>query len=299
MNKIFTRWMIIVLAALVVGVFVAWLLRQQFAVHEIRAFISPTEIELGDSIRFSDSTLHADEVLWEFGNGDMSIQKSGYYVFPQIGRYQVRLKVDNKQETRFIVNVKEPRRALEQKSIRIIAPETALQNEYISFMADGNSQEWRWEFGETGEIDSKEKNPTYSYQNPGIYEVHLSSEDTEYPVIHRIEILPEYAESESIDVLTLIATDIQEHLQNIVDGEPFNSNYNYILEKYLCNNPNAQVLVNNVKQNDFYSYCHELKIIGSRSSTVIVEVVVEPDKKSNCVKKLLIRQSSLTQEKTL
>ncbi len=299
MGKIFTRWMIIVLAALALGVFVAWLFRNQFAVKEIRASVTPTEVELGVPIHFSDSTLHVEQVLWEFGNGDMSVLRSGEYVFPQVGRYQIRLKVNNEQEARFIVNVKERKQNTEQTPIHIIAPETALQNEYITFIADGESQEWRWEFGESGEVDSKEKTPTYSYRQPGIYEVHLTSENTEYPVIHRIEILPEYAESDSTDVLTLIASDIQEHLQNIIDGESFNSNYNYILEKYLCNSPSTPVLINSNKQNDFYSYCQGLKIIGSRTSTTIVEVVVEPDKKSNCIKKLLVRQNSLTKEKTL
>lgn len=291
MNKIFTRWMIIVIAVLIAGVLVAWLLRIRFSDREIRAFVSPSEVELGSAIHFSDSTYRAQRVLWEFGNGDVSMEKSGSYVFPQVGRYQIRLTVDDELEARFIVNVREPIKQ-EESPIRIIAPTTAIQNELITFTAEGPSQEWRWEFGESGDVDSREKSPTYSYQYPGVYEVLLTSEDTEYPIIHNIEILPEYTESDSTDVLSLIAIDIRERLQDIVDGGSFNSNYNYILEKYLCNKSDVLVLINGTKQNDFYSYCHGLKFIGSQSSTTIIEVVVEPDKKSDCIKKLLIRQSS-------
>ena len=290
MNKIFTRWMIIVIAALVAGVLIAWLLRIRFSNREIRAFVSPSEVELGTPIHFSDSTYRAQRVLWEFGNGDVSVEKSGTYVFPQPGRYQIRLKVDDKLETRFIVNVREPIKQIETP-IRIIAPVLAIQNELITFTAEGPSQEWRWEFGESGNIDSREKNTTYSYREPGTYEVHLTSEDTETPIIRKIEILPEYTENDSSDVLSLIAMDIKERLQDIVDGGSFNSNYNYILENYLCNKPDVLVSINGAKQNDFYSYCHGLKFIGSQSSMVILEVVVELDKNSDCIKKLLIRQS--------
>lgn len=279
------------LAALVAGVLIAWLLRVRFSDREIRAYVSPTEVELGQPILFSDSTHRAQKVLWEFGNGDMSVEKSGSYIFPHVGRYQVRVKVDDELEARFLVNVREPVKQAEVP-IRIIAPSSAIQNELISCMAEGPSQEWRWEFGESGEVDSREKNPTYSYQYPGTYEVRLTSEDTEYPIIHHIEILPEYTESESTDVLSLIAMDIRERLQDIVDGGSFNTNYNYILENYLCNKPDVLVVVNGTKQNDFYSYCHGLKFIGSQFSTSIIEVVAEADKNSVCIKKLLVRQSS-------
>ncbi len=297
MNKIFTRWSIIILIVVCGIIGAVWLLRPKTVIKtDIRAWVSPKEVELGDPIRFIDSTANAKEVLWEFGNGDFSKDKSGSYVFPQTGRYQVRLKINNTLEQRYIVTVKESRRVTDFRTIKIIAPQTAIQNEYISFFADGYSKEWRWEFGETGDIDSYEKNPTYSYKLPGVYEIRLTSEDTTFPITHHIEILPEYSESDTSDVLSLIAKDIQERLQSIIDGGSFNENYNYILSKYLCNDPNQIVVINASKQSDFYSYCYNLKILGSQSTTTINEVVIEPDKNSNCVKRILVKQNSLTSE---
>lgn len=292
MDKIFTRWTIIIVVFISLVVALTWFLQGNVTKTEIRAWVSPKEVELGNPIRFIDSTSNAKEILWEFGNGDFSKDKTGSYVFPQSGRYQIRLKVNNSLEQRFIITVKDSKRVNDFRPIKIIAPSTAIQNEYISFFADGYSKEWRWEFGETGDIDSYEKNPTYSYKLPGIYEVRLTSEDMVYPVVHHIEILPEYSETDTSDVLSLIAKDIQERLQNIIDGSSFNENYNYILNKYLCSNPNQKVLINGVKQVDFYSYCHNLKIVGSQLSTIINEVVVEPDKESNCVKRILVKQNS-------
>lgn len=291
MNKIFTRWTIllfIIMACLIalVGIFRPKLTPKA----HIRAWVSPKEVELGNPIRFIDST-QADHVFWEFGNGDFSKDKNGSYVYPQTGRYQIRLKIDDTFEQYFIVTVKDSKRVTDFKPIKIIAPQTAIQNEYISFFADGYSKEWRWEFGETGQMDSYEKNPTYSYKLPGVYQVRLMSEDMLYPVVHQIEILPQYSESDTSDVLSLIAKDIQKHLQNIVDGDSFNENYNYILSKYLCNNPNQMVLTNGSKQSDFYSYCSYLKILSNHNTTIL-EVIIEPDKASNCVKRLLVKQNS-------
>ncbi|EJF36980.1 PKD domain protein [Capnocytophaga sp. oral taxon 335 str. F0486] len=297
MDKVFNRWTLIIIAFIGIVLTVMWFLRGSIVKTEIRAWVSPREVELGYPIRFIDSTSNATDVLWEFGNGDSSKERNGVYLFPQTGKYQVRLRVNNSVEKHFIVTVKESNRPSGYQPIKIIAPQTAIQNEYISFFADGYSKEWRWEFGETGEVDSYEKNPTYAYKLPGSYQIKLMSEDLAFPIVHYIEILPEYTESDDSDVFSLIAKDIQEHLQNIIDGESFNENYNYILSKYLCNNPNQLVITNGAKQTDFYSYCYDLKFIGSQSTANIQDVVIETDKGSNCVKRILVKQSPSTATK--
>ena len=297
MDKVFNRWTLIIIAFIGIVLTVMWFLRGSIVKTEIRAWVSPREVELGYPIRFIDSTSNATDVLWEFGNGDSSKERNGVYLFPQTGKYQVRLRVNNSVEKHFIVTVKESNRPSGYQPIKIIAPQTAIQNEYISFFADGYSKAWRWEFGETGEVDSYEKNPTYAYKLPGSYQIKLMSEDLAFPIVHYIEILPEYTESDDSDVFSLIAKDIQEHLQNIIDGESFNENYNYILSKYLCNNPNQLVITNGAKQTDFYSYCYDLKFIGSQSTANIQDVVIETDKGSNCVKRILVKQSPSTATK--
>ena len=80
--------------------------------------------------------------------------------------------------------------------------------------------------------------------------------------------------------MVLIGLDIKEKLQNIVDGKPFNINYNYVVSKYFNNNPNTLVVVNNNKYNDFYSYCQGLHHIGKKE-TVIQNVIVESEGEEN------------------
>lgn len=136
-------------------------------------------------------------------------------------------------ERYFDVRVKEKTNTEDLHLVHIIAPKEAIQGENIIFRGEGHDEQWRWEFGETGMIDSREKTALYAYTEPGEYEVLLNTENTRYPIRHRINILPYYSENDSTDVMVLIGLDIKEKLQNIADGKPFNVNYNYVVDKYL------------------------------------------------------------------
>lgn len=292
MGKIYTRKFLFVVAALLLCILIAVLIRIFFSSRTVRMTLTPMEVEAGEAVYYADSTRNADVWLWEFGNGDVSHERSGRYVFKEAGRYQVRLQVDHSLEKRQIVTVRKKSNDYgSDQLVRMRAPETALQGEIVSFKGYGPSKEWRWQFGESGIVDSREQNPLYTYSEAGRYEIQLTTEDTQYPVRHTIEILPQYTENDSTDVLVLIGNDIREHLQAIVDGQPFNTHYNYILKKYLCGNPDIAVTVNNNKKNDFYSYCQGLKIIARRK-TIIDEVFVDmgDNLHNECVMQLMVTQ---------
>jgi len=290
MGKLTNHRAFIIIGVIVLCITLAFIIRNLFTTRAIQASISPQDIELGDPIIYNDSTKGGTTWLWEFGNGDESLLRQGAYTFKEIGRYQIRLKVDNKEEKKFIVNVRSKKNDEREQLVHIEAPHTAMQGEFIVFRGEGPSKEWRWEFGETGMVDSREKSAIYKYELPGNYEILLSTEETQYPVRHHIEILPQYTEDESTDVESLIGNDIKEKLQNIIDQKPFNKNYNYIMSTYLCNNSNTPVVINNSKKNDFYSYCQGLKIIG-RKKTTIENVVIELDPLNDaCIQRLIVIQ---------
>jgi PKD repeat protein len=290
MAKIRNSHLYIVLSAAILCILIALCIRFFFGKKEVRAFISSTEIYQGENISYIDSTYNANDWLWEFGNGDVSRDKKGEYRYPASGMYQVRLTVNSSYQKEFVVNVRPPVRLNADSLIKIDAPRIAIQNEYVTFRGIGLSRQWRWSFGETGIIDSREQTAIYAYRLPGIYEVEATTEDTKYPVKHIIEIYPEYMEEDSTDVLTMVGNDIREKLQAIVDGKPFNPNYNHIMTKYLCNNPHVLVMVNNDKRNDFYSYCQGLKIIGRKITTIVEVIVVPEETKPQCVQKLHVTQ---------
>lgn len=293
MKRISNSKIYIFIITVLLCIIIAFIIRYFFGKYEVQAFVSSSELFEGDRITYSDSTYNAKQWLWEFGNGDISTSRSGEYVYKHPGIYQLRLTVNNSLREEILVKVKESVRLRRDSLIRIEAPQVAMQEELIVFRGVGFSKEWRWSFGETGIIDARDQTAIYSYSLPGIYEVELMTEDTKYPIRHTIEILPQYMENDTTDVLSLIGNDIKIRLQAIVDGKPFNLNYNHVMDKYLCKNPHTLVTVNNQKINDFYSYCQGLRIIGRRN-TIIVEVVVVPnEERPDCLEKLYVTQYTI------
>lgn len=290
MNKYLnTRSLVSILIVAAIIIILTLIMRSCGGERIVRASISSTDIILGQQIGYADSTARADTWLWEFGNGDYSTEQSGTYEFKEEGRYQVRLKVNHNLKKEFQVMVRPRPEMQSDHIIRIDAPATAVQGEYILFSAEGSDVDWRWEFGESGIIDSREKTAIYAYQNHGIYQVRLSTEKTQYPVTHWIEVMPKYMEADSLDAMTLAGNDIRIRLQNIADGKPFNPNYNHVLNTYLCQNPDVLVTVNNNRRNDFYSYCAGLRVAGRGTS--VETVFVESSKpESGCIDHLIVVQ---------
>ena len=292
MKKISNSKIYIIIFSILFCILVTFLIRFFFTTREVRAFVSSLEVFRDETLLYSDSTQNAKNWHWEFGNGDLSEDRSGSYIYTTPGSYKLKLTVDNSIVKEFMINVKEPTRLERDSLIQINAPERAIQNEYVTFRGIGLSEQWRWSFGETGIIDSREKVALYSFSEPGIYHVELTTEDTKYPVRHLIEILPQYMENDTTDVLKLIGNDIRERLQAIADGKPFNQNYNYILSNYLCNDQHVLVTVNTDKRNDFYSYCQGLKILGKNNITINEVTIIQDDNITECVKKLIVSQYS-------
>ncbi|MBR5209178.1 MAG: PKD domain-containing protein [Paludibacteraceae bacterium] len=173
--------------------------------------------------------------------------------------------------------------------IKIKAPMMVLQNDSVLFMADGDSDNWSWEFGESGKVDSHERNPIHVYSKAGVYEVKLMAANMMCPVVHRIEVVP-LCSLPPEDPEVKAREDIQKRLQQIIDEKNvFNKNYEYLLSKYLGKNPNVPVLINGTNEIDFYSYCYGLKIKGKQRSTIIIDVDLERDNKGR-IKRLLVTQ---------
>lgn len=295
MNSFFSKGNLIVFGTLIVLFGVCGIIKSCTQETEVRAAVSPLNVEIGNAIYYADSTLGAKSVLWEFGNGDVSKDPKGSYIFTHTGKYKIRLTVDNDKVVSFLVNVSDRKLATEKERVKIIAPSQAVVNERVVFMADGDADSWNWEFGESGAVDSRERNPIYVFTKPGLHEIRLLAGNMEYPIVKLIDVVPEDFTPSGCPGGE-IEEDIQVHLQDIIDTKNFNSNYNYILNKYLSkklggNGENTMVLVNNTNENDFYSYCNGLKIMGKSKSTFIESVTME-NNPNGSIKRLLITQSS-------
>ncbi|MGL4332432.1 MAG: PKD domain-containing protein [Bacteroidales bacterium] len=288
-NNLKSLIIVIVIGCFMAGFF--FLMRSCGSGMEIRANLSNINLSTGEYFYYSDSTRNANSWLWEFGNGQTSKSRSGKFKYNKEGQYKIRVTVNGMSEKLFTVNVKETREATFSRVIEIQAPESSMQGEYIVFKAEGNDKQWRWSFGESGMIDSREQNPIYKYSEPGVYQVELQTENTKYPVIHLIEVYPQYTESDSTDIISVIGADIKDKLQAIVEGESFNANYNYIVNKYLCKNSKVEVVINNNKYNDVYSYCQGLRIIGKGKVSIELVLAEISNLDTGCITKLAIIQS--------
>lgn len=287
-----------VIATLLIAALVAlWL--QKKVIHsadDIVGVVYPSSVAVGDTVVFEDKTQFAKTKRWNFGDGTTSDKSSGIHFYNKPGYYSVTLIIDNKYSKSFPVMVSaralpKQKDTLKVKAI-IEANSQAMQFENVQFRAISDATQFTWKFGETGNIDSKDKMTFYSYKKPGDYIVTLYTNDSEEPILHQIKILPYYdALQEEVSVedsYAKIDNDFKYHLQQIANGNSFNSHYNYLLKTYLCNNENTVVKVSDSKVNNFYMYCAGLQF---DKNTIIQTVKVNFDDTQNCVTKVDINQS--------
>lgn len=143
MDRIFSKGTLLVLGIAGIIIFLASMFREYPWTTEIRATVSPREITLGDTLFYKDSTLGTDQVTWEFGNGEISSDKQGAYVFTSPGSYVVSVKSGSKTNF-FPVKVHAASKHKKKKAVRIIGPTFALKGEMVTFMGEGESDTWCW-----------------------------------------------------------------------------------------------------------------------------------------------------------
>ncbi len=272
--------------------------RNDINAQNINAQAFPNTINVGDSLTYKDDTKNAKTYKWDFGDGKTSDKKSGVHFFDKPGYYQVTVLINNKYPKTFPILVSP--KVISNPVIEVTtiqAPPTAQQFTNVLFSTNNlTAKEFRWKFGESGGIDAFDRNPTYSYSKPGDYMVTLYTDEQLEPVAtHRIRITKSFEPLKDevvipkieVDPTIAINNDFKIKLQAIANGLDFNSNYNYLLRKYLCNNDNTQVVVND-KNNSFYYYTTGLQF---DKNNAINEVKVTLDNEGSCVIKVEVKQS--------
>ncbi|WP_410879197.1 hypothetical protein [Myroides sp. DW712] len=262
---------------------------------KVEVSVYPTILQVGDSLYFEETTPHPTTIQWVFGDGDFSSDSKGYHVYKKPGFYQLTYEINQKESQTFSIEVKPSVKENDGDYFtEIEAPTEAMQFENVMFRAiTDKASLFSWKFGETGTIDAKEPFVVYAFQEAGEYEVYLYTDETAYPVVHSIRIYPSFenlnAELDVEEDYKTIDEDFKTHLQQIADGAPFNQHYNYLVDRYLCENENALVLVNTTKRNSFYYYCMGLRF---DRKAFIESVKVGFNEEENCVTKLTIVQVS-------
>ncbi|MEX6687668.1 PKD domain-containing protein [Danxiaibacter flavus] len=263
--------------------------------EDVIAIVYPRVISLKDTMFFVDSTSFAKQQRWLFGDGSQSFSASGYHQYERPGNYTVLLTINNKYTDTFFVTVKDTARvyAVEDSITYIQGPQTGMQFENLVFRAGGKgAQQYRWRFGETSTVDSRESFVQYFYQAPGDYTVLLYTDNSEYPARHTIHIDPSFKASQD-SILNFDSAyrqrenDFKFHLQQIADGNNFNKHYYYLLDKYLCRSEKIAVKINGQKINDFSSYCLGLQF-DKDVEIQSVKLILQEDLK--CMKLIEVKQ---------
>jgi len=277
-----------------------YLLISAFKETTISATLYPKSVRLNELVYFNDSTSGASSVVWEFGNGDKYEKTKGTYLFKETGKYKVRLTINNKTYQTFLVDVTPAMKITKvDSSVKILADISGIVDQKIHFKALGKNITWcEWYFNGMGKIESRALETFYSYNKPGKHEVYLVTNlNFNKPKKHVIEIEPQYKITENIIIKPSKKPaaggkeekpdEFKITLQNIANGNDFNSNYNFILKKYLCGFAKTPVIVNGAKSIDFYSYCQGLQI---NSNIEIKVATIEINSTTNCPMKIIITQ---------
>ncbi|KIA85478.1 PKD domain-containing protein [Kaistella jeonii] len=290
---------VIILAGLLI-----WALQKKgYTSEDMVATVSPNSVNVGESVSFEDKTSFGKTRKWVFGDGSESTEQKGLHIYKKPGYYQVSLILDNEYTKTFPILVSSAVVALiTDPSVRtstvIDAPSQAMQLENVLFRAVSNDAKiYSWKFGETGNIDAKDKMVTYAFKNAGTYVVTLYTDADTEPIVHQIKILPSYPVENQQEIQPIAPTqgevinkmndDFRYHLQQIANGSNFNMHYYYLLRTYLCNKENVSVSSNG-KNISFYYYCTGLQF---DKNNLIQEVTTTVDPGQNCVTKVEVKQS--------
>lgn len=130
------------------------------------------------SVRFTDYSLHAAEIDWDFendGNVD-SIDANPVHMYPVPGNYTVNLTAVNENGTDSMIYTitvfEKPVLPIANFSTNVTVGPAPLTVQFIDLSE--NSISCSWDFDNDGHSESSVKNPVYIYTTPGTYTVNLT-----------------------------------------------------------------------------------------------------------------------------
>ena len=129
------------------------------------------------TVQFMDNSSHAGSVLWDFGDGSVSNERSPVHTYEERGLYTVTLGASgngttvNKTVQDFINVTIQPFPPEANFSVKVTRGPAPLT---VSFSDKSyNSVSWEWDIDGDGQADYTGANPVHTYETAGIYNVSL------------------------------------------------------------------------------------------------------------------------------
>ncbi len=239
---------------------------------------------INELVTFNFTNPEAKTWQWDFGDnssfGSHSVE-SHIYLMP--GKYTVRLRTNGSADCDKVafIDVKTKEIVIETKVEKVL-PMPEIEGTKITYVGipvkfkeiSGTATSWEWFFSETGRVDSKEQNPTYTFREPGLKKVTLiingDSEIAQFEVkVNPKQIIyvppPPSKDKKNTEPVTQKAPQINDEkfksmLKKIADREISSEEF----DKYINGYFSMSIKVNN-KVIEFDSYLKRLGITGEFS----------------------------------
>jgi PKD repeat protein len=143
---------------------------------EIVFTISNTNAEVGELIEFNNRSKDTESIKWDFGDNSVQVNEaSPTHTYLKPGEYVLKLTINGACEEMRKIIVKPKRIPLNEDLVaKFECADNVTVGKPIRFACiSKNCTSWEWRFGETGKVDSREKNPIYIYKTPGAKTVSL------------------------------------------------------------------------------------------------------------------------------
>lgn len=156
--------------------------------------VNANQYRVGEIIRFKDFSKNATTHKWNFGDSSTArYDINPFHTYTKPGKYEVTLIVNGKCEYSKKLTIKRKKSTIDSTRIaNFEIPNTIKVGELLiaKDLTKGASS-WEWRFGETSEVNSTYKEPTYAYTTPGLKTVTLVvNGDPRYSTQKQINVLP-------------------------------------------------------------------------------------------------------------
>ncbi len=246
--------------------------------------ITPDTLYAGQGISFADTAMAATKYEWDFGDqSGSSSDQSGTHQYINEGRYTVRLKYnmnDSIVYDKTIVVLSKPVN-IDTAQFDIAGPVQGYEKQPLTFKAivsDKAATLFEWRFGETGAIDSHEKNPTYTFSKPDVYEISLRVNNSSRFVKRNVTIVARTTKpAPQVSPETLEGL-FQEYL-GAHDDEKHDALKRSIVG-YFCGLNSTVVKDKNAPESSLKDFLRNIDLLGRSSVRVIT---ISRDKITGCI----------------
>lgn len=251
--------------------------------------------DVGQEIEFK-TDLEAEAYHWDFGDGQSSSDQNPTHNFATAGDFKVTMYLDDNTDCKAEINIKiNATQVVEDTANKIAEPSIKVPTnikvaEAVQFEDNTpGATEWHWMFGESGDIDSREKKPFYTFKNPGTYEIEVGNNVASKPARIKVEVAAlkimdkkTGAERKAPEIPKSIMIS---KLQTIANGEIKAMSF---FKTLLCNEQ-IPVKINGGKVRPWIDYCQAISIEEDKT---IVDMILNKNPQTNCIMSIDVTQKT-------